>query len=156
MRLSLIFVESDQKNWILEALAFYEKRLKGIFPGRVDRYQVRAGKVGSIGEKQKREAKGILQYWGRRGRLILMDQQGLCPTGSDHFARLLKLNLERDSELTLVIGGAYGFSDDLQREAHDKWSLSPLLFCHGLAQIVLCEQIYRACAIWSHHPYHHG
>jgi 23S rRNA (pseudouridine1915-N3)-methyltransferase len=57
-------------------------------------------------------------------------------------------------DVALVIGGADGLSESVKKSADLAWSLSPLTLPHGLARVVLAEQLYRAVSILHNHPYH--
>ena len=56
--------------------------------------------------------------------------------------------------VVLVIGGSLGIGEKVRERAQWRWSLSPLTFPHGLAQVVVAEQLYRAWSIVQGHPYH--
>jgi len=58
-------------------------------------------------------------------------------------------------ELVFVIGGPYGFSDDVYEKASSKISLSKLTFSHQMVRLLCVEQIYRAFTILKGEPYHH-
>ena len=58
------------------------------------------------------------------------------------------------STLAFLVGGSLGVSDELRRQAHLVWSMSTLTLPHELAQLVLAEQLYRACTIIRGEPYH--
>jgi 23S rRNA (pseudouridine1915-N3)-methyltransferase len=73
------------------------------------------------------------------------------PTLSRQFVSVF----EQAGAVTMVIGGAYGVSDELQTRAQVIWSLSSLVFPHQLVRLLLTEQIYRAQEIAAGHPYHH-
>ena len=57
-------------------------------------------------------------------------------------------------DVALVIGGADGLSESVKKSADLAWSLSPLTLPHGLARVLLAEQLYRAVSILHNHPYH--
>ena len=57
--------------------------------------------------------------------------------------------------LVLVIGGPYGFSDEVYRRADAKLSLSRMTFSHQIVRAIFAEQIYRAFTILNNEPYHH-
>ncbi len=57
--------------------------------------------------------------------------------------------------LVLLIGGPYGFHEEIYRMASEKLSLSKLTFSHQMIRMILCEQIYRAMTILNNEPYHH-
>ena len=86
-------------------------------------------------------------------RWILLDAAGR-QFSSQEFARWLgKLRDRSTRELLFLCGGDTGFPDSFRTRAHESLSLSPLTMPHELARVVLAEQIYRAFAILSHHPY---
>jgi 23S rRNA (pseudouridine1915-N3)-methyltransferase len=58
--------------------------------------------------------------------------------------------------LWFVLGEADGLSPAVRHEAQETWSLSPLTMAHGLARVVLLEQLYRAASRLAGHPYHRG
>ena len=65
-----------------------------------------------------------------------------------------KLNSGKKN-LVFVIGGAFGFSDEIKKKASDLISLSTLTFPHQLAKLIFCEQLYRAFTILKGEKYHH-
>ena len=81
---------------------------------------------------------------------MLLDERGQQTT-SPEFSRALSCR----ADATIVIGGAYGVNDELRQRANLMVSLSKMVFPHQLVRLILIEQIYRAQAIYNHHPYHH-
>ncbi|NSW94750.1 MAG: 23S rRNA (pseudouridine(1915)-N(3))-methyltransferase RlmH, partial [Bacteroidales bacterium] len=57
--------------------------------------------------------------------------------------------------LVFIIGGSWGFSDEVYQRANFLLSLSKLTFSHQIARIIFMEQIYRVLAILKGEPYHH-
>ena len=57
-------------------------------------------------------------------------------------------------EVVAIVGGADGLSGSVKKSADLAWSLSPLTLPHGLARVLLAEQLYRAVSILHNHPYH--
>ena len=71
------------------------------------------------------------------------------------FAQYLNESLVlHGANISFVIGGSYGLSDELKRRVNDSISLSKLTFPHQLARLVLLEQIYRAFKILNNETYH--
>jgi len=62
--------------------------------------------------------------------------------------------LENKTTINFFIGGAYGFNKDFLNRCDSIISLSSLTFAHKIANIILCEQIFRGLAIKNNHPYH--
>ena len=76
---------------------------------------------------------------------------------SMEFAERLQTSQQHEGgPLDLVIGGAYGVSDEVKAAAGTKVSLSKMTLPHDLAKLFLVEQLYRACTILNGGKYHHG
>ena len=58
------------------------------------------------------------------------------------------------ANITFVIGGSYGLSEELKKRANDSISLSKMTFLHQMTRLILFEQIYRAFKIYHHQTYH--
>lgn len=85
--------------------------------------------------------------------IVLLDAAGKQFTSAE-FARWLGDLRDRGTrELIFLCGDAAGFPESLKRAAKQKLSLSTLTMPHEFARVVLAEQIYRAFAILSGHPY---
>ncbi len=77
------------------------------------------------------------------------------PITSTEFAKMLADRRDEGLRaLAFVIGGPDGLNDTFLKKAPAKLSLGPMTLPHGLARIVLAEQLYRAATIIAHHPYH--
>ena len=61
---------------------------------------------------------------------------------------------DNDQNISLLIGGPEGLSEECLRHAQRNWSLSDLTLPHPLVKVVVAEQLYRAWSIISGHPYH--
>jgi 23S rRNA (pseudouridine1915-N3)-methyltransferase len=85
---------------------------------------------------------------------IVLDEAGAQQSSRDFAARLAR---ERDSgapALAFLVGGPDGHDASLAAAATMRLSLGPMTLPHGLARIVLAEQLYRAVTILAGHPYH--
>ena len=85
--------------------------------------------------------------------VILLDEIGKN-LSSPELSTLLDTQFTRGS-VTVIIGGAYGVTPELQRRADTVWSLSRLVFPHQLVRVLLIEQLYRAQEIQNGGKYHH-
>ncbi|MDC1221914.1 23S rRNA (pseudouridine(1915)-N(3))-methyltransferase RlmH [Salibacteraceae bacterium] len=101
------------------------------------------------------EAKLILKRLVPNERLILLDEGGRS-LSSVKFASWLSdaVNLQA-KDVCFVIGGAYGFSQELYDRSEMKISLSPMTFNHQLIRLIFAEQLYRGFTIIRGEPYHH-
>jgi len=91
-----------------------------------------------------------------RGYVILLDETGELYTTPQLAAKLERLQNQATKELTILIGGAFGVTDEVKAAADFVWSLSPLVFPHQLVRLLLVEQLYRAYDILQNGKYHHA
>jgi len=87
---------------------------------------------------------------------VLLDSRGKQMTSESFAAWLGARRDEGAQHLVFAIGPASGWSDPARQRAHLLLSLGTMTLAHALARLVLAEQIYRAYAILSGHPYHAG
>jgi 23S rRNA (pseudouridine1915-N3)-methyltransferase len=100
------------------------------------------------------ESSLILEKIQKTSLVILLDIKGKT-FSSENFANTLnKLTNDGHSNISFIIGGAWGVSEEVKARANLSISLSPMTFPHMLARIILMEQIYRTIAISNNHPYH--
>jgi len=93
---------------------------------------------------------------GANSTLVLMDSQGK-EFSSEQFARFLRDYQDRNPlPLVFAVGPADGFSEATKAMAQHTMSLGKITLPHGLARVVLLEQVYRALTILKGHPYHSG
>jgi len=87
------------------------------------------------------------------GYVVVLDVKGRAFTSEDFAAKLNDTMLE-SSEITFVIGGAYGIHETVRTSANLKMSFSDLTFTHQIMRVLLLEQLYRAFSILNNRPYH--
>ncbi len=86
-------------------------------------------------------------------RLVVLDERGDDLT-TLKLSRRLEQWMQDGRDAVLLIGGADGLDAELKEVASDSIRLSSLTLPHGLARLVLCEQLYRAASVLKNHPYH--
>ena len=100
------------------------------------------------------EAAAIRERLPRGGAVIALCIEGKPCSSVELSRRMQELAVSGKSQLTFLIGGSVGLSEDLKRQADWRLSMSPMTFPHHLARIMLLEQIYRACQIAAGTKYH--
>lgn len=107
-------------------------------------------------EEQQKQMEGeqILRQLQPSDMVVLLDEHGR-EFRSIELARWLEQKTQSAKRLVFVIGGPYGFSQDVYSRANEKISLSKLTFSHQMVRLVFTEQLYRACTIIKGEPYHH-
>lgn len=100
------------------------------------------------------EAARLLTATGSADVRVLLDETGRTYSSSRLADWLGRHRDEGVREIGFLIGGADGHGDSARGAVRQTLSLSPLTLPHGLARIVLVEQLYRAVTILAGHPYH--
>ena len=116
--------------------------------------EVAESKAAIASARIRAEAETLLAKISSAHKLVCLDRGGEA-IDSEAFARLLaKFRDEGTKGIAFLIGGADGLAKEAQAKAAKVLSLGPMTLPHGLARIVLAEQIYRAATILAGHPYH--
>ena len=113
--------------------------------------------VKNLSESQQKEKEGelILSKLTPTDQLILLDENGTT-FSSVGFSDYLKKKMNSGAKtLVFVIGGPYGFSDEVYQKAQGKISLSEMTFSHQMVRLFFIEQLYRGFTILKNEPYHH-
>lgn len=106
-------------------------------------------------EEQKRdEGTAVLRRLQAGDCVVLLDEHG-AEMNSTELARYIEKRQQSVRRLVFVVGGPYGFSDEMRVRADDKLSLSRLTFSHQMVRLIFVEQLYRAFTIIRGEPYHH-
>ncbi len=84
---------------------------------------------------------------------VALDERGTLLRTMDLSRRIARWRGE-GRDVAFIVGGADGLDGTVKQAADFVWSLSPLTLPHGLARVVLAEQLYRAASMLSNHPYH--
>jgi len=113
--------------------------------------------VKNLSENQQKEKEGeqILAKLNTTDHLILLDENGKTFSSvgfSDYLQKKMNSGIKT---LVLVIGGPYGFSDEVYAKAQGKISLSEMTFSHQMVRLFVIEQLYRGFTILKNEPYHH-
>lgn len=106
-------------------------------------------------ELKTKEGQLIRQHTGKSDHIILLDETGKQFTSREFSAFIQKKQLENKKQILFVLGGAFGFSEEIYALAAEKISLSKMTFPHQLVRLIFVEQLYRAYSILNNEPYHH-
>ena len=108
----------------------------------------------SINEQKRLEGELILLNIPSSAELILLDEHGK-EFRSIEFADVVQKKMMQGRDVVFVIGGPYGFSQEVYDRANSKLSLSKMTFSHQMIRLLFVEQLYRAFTILKNEPYHH-
>lgn len=156
MKITLLTVGKTDKDWVKQGMDIYVSRLKHYIPFSITEIP-ELKNVSALSKEQIKAKEGelILKNVKPADNLVLLDERGK-EYSSVEFAKVLqdKINYE-GKDIVFVIGGAYGFSEDVYRRANSKMSLSRMTFSHQMVRAIFAEQLYRAFTIIKGEPYHH-
>jgi 23S rRNA (pseudouridine1915-N3)-methyltransferase len=113
--------------------------------------------VKNLTQKQQKEKEGslLLNKLQAGDQLIILDEKGKDFRSIEFSTFLQKKMNSGIKQLVFVIGGPYGFSEEVYKKAQGKVSLSKMTFSHQMIRLFFTEQLYRAFTILKNEPYHH-
>lgn len=153
-RLAIVAVAAKLPAWAEAACADYTERLPRGFEARRIAVRAEPRNAGKPVEKlMQAEAKRIVAAVPEGSRLVVLDERGRDLT-TQEFAKRLREWLDSGQSTAFVIGGPDGLEPALRKSAQAAIRLSSLTLPHALAQLLLCEQLYRAASLLTGHPYH--
>ncbi len=158
MRLRLAAIGRLKDSGEVELVGRYQKRIeqtgRAIALGPLTIAELPEARHSESEKRKTDEAARLLAAIARADRLIALDERGKLLTSED-FARLVQTARDEGArEMAFLIGGPDGHGANARASADLVLSLSPMTLPHGLARVVLVEQLYRALTIISGHPYH--
>ena len=102
----------------------------------------------------EKEGEKMLRHVRQGSYVFVLDVQGTLISSEDMAAKFSEIALHGCSELTFIIGGPFGFSEEVYGRADGRLSLSRMTFSHQIVRAIFAEQIYRAFTILHNEPYH--
>jgi 23S rRNA (pseudouridine1915-N3)-methyltransferase len=137
-----------------EAFGIYTGRFPREWKFRLDTIAtVRRNKNEKWQKAMAAEGELILAKLVATEQVVLLDEKGKELTSRTLAATLA--DWQSDSrDLCFIIGGPDGVPDAIRQRADFIWSLSQLTLPHGMARVLLAEQLYRAWSLQAGHPYH--
>lgn len=149
--IKIITIGKKHEKWVLAGVSEFEKRLKKPFDIS---WHILPHSVYDGEKARTEESERITKQLRPSDFVILLDERGKN-ISSPEFSQLLGGKFINSREVVIVIGGAFGVSEEFRASADFVWSLSKLVLPHQLVRLVLTEQIYRAQEIASGGKYHH-
>ena len=156
MQIELIVIGKTDSKEIESLVALYARR--------VNRYckfgitvlpDVRNTRSLTVKQQRTAEGEALVRQFSEGDFVELLDERGE-EQRSVEFALWLQKRLNSGTKrLVVVIGGPYGFSDEVYARAHARLSLSRMTFSHQIVRAIFAEQLYRAFTILRNEPYHH-
>ena len=146
--IKIICVGKIKEQYLRSAISEYEKRLKKFT--KLEIIEVNDESNGNILEKEKNH---IIRYINDHDYVVTLEIDGNM-LDSVELSKKIDQTLINFSNITFVIGGSYGLSDEIKKRSNYKLSFSKMTFPHQLMKLILVEQVYRAFKIMRRETYH--
>lgn len=156
MKISLFVIGKTNHNYLSPGIEDYTKRINFYVPFSIS-YIADAKNTKSLSQAQQKTAEGqnLLNAFEKSDYVVLLDEHGKERTSVEFSSFIEKKMQTVTKRLVFVVGGPYGFSEEVYARANEKISLSKMTFPHDLIRLVFTEQLYRAFTIANNEPYHH-
>ena len=156
MKVRFVVVGKTDEKYLLEGISKYEKRLKHYAQYSMEVIpDVKKSKKLSSELQKVEEGKEILSKVAKSDYIVLLDEKGKSFSSKEFAKNLEKKMVSGVSSIVFIIGGPYGFSDDVYQRANEKLSLSKMTFSHQMVRLFFVEQLYRGFSILKGEKYHH-
>lgn len=156
MKIELAVIGKTSIGYLKQGIDEYIKRLKHYVSFEI-KYIDDIKNTKNISEDQQKRTEGtkILSLLDKSDFVVLLDEHGKEYTSIQYSSYIQKRMLSGSKKVVFVIGGPYGFSQEVYDRANDKISFSKMTFNHEMIRLIFTEQLYRAYTIINHEPYHH-
>ena len=156
MKIKLVTVGKTVESYLKKGIELYAERMKHYASFEiVELPDLKQTSSLSQVQIKSREGDLILKAVRPQDYLILLDERGSAMTSVEWARDLESKTAHLSRDIVFVIGGPYGFSDEVYSRCDSKLSLSKMTFSHQLVRLIFMEQIYRAFTIIKGEPYHH-
>lgn len=156
MKIIFLVIGKTDETYLETGISKYIKRLEHYIPFEMKIIPDIKNRK-SLTEDQQKKAEGelILSQINSGDDLILLDENGKT-FSSVNFSQWIEKQMNLGNKrIIFVVGGPYGFSNDVYAKAKFKISLSEMTFSHQMIRLIFVEQLYRAFTIIKGEPYHH-
>lgn len=156
MKITLAVVGKTNNSFLNVGIDEYTKRTSFYIPFNIQ-YISDIKNTKKLTEQQQKQLEGqnILSILDKSDYVVLLDEHGKEFT-SIEFSKYIEKKMNTVSKrLVFIVGGPYGFSNEVYERANEKIALSKMTFSHEMIRLIFTEQLYRAMTIINNEPYHH-
>lgn len=155
MRITLAVTGKTDSKWLSEGIEVYLNRIKRYIPVEIKVFPDLKNTRNMPVEVQKdKEWNQMLGFLEGKNDIYLLDEGGQTFTSREFSAFIEKKMTSACRELVFIVGGPFGFSQQVEKIAAGKISLSSMTFSHQMVRLLFVEQLYRAFSILKGEPYH--
>ncbi len=155
MEIQLITIGKTSIPFVKQGIEIYSKRLTRYIKFSLRELPDIKNSRNMPESRQKEEGSQILSSVSQGDTVVLLDERGKEFTSVEFASFIEKRMAAGGKRLVFVVGGPYGFSDEVYSRADFKVSLSRMTFNHEMVRLFFTEQLYRGMTIIKGEPYHH-
>lgn len=158
MNIRIVAVGKIKEKYIQEGIKEFSKRLSRYCS--LDVVEIDDEKAPeNLSEKEmeivkKKEGDRILSKISQNTFIISLEIEGKQLSSEDLSKKIEDLMIDGVNDITFIIGGSLGLSEEVRNRSNFKLSFSKMTFPHQLMRLILLEQIYRGFRIMKGEPYH--
>lgn len=158
LQINILYVGNIKDKFFAEAVKEYEKRLSSFC--KIKNIELKEEKPpenpsdSEIALVIRKEGDRLLEALPKKGYKIALCVEGTQISSEELANKLSSVTVAGDSEITFIIGGAFGMDERVKKVANFRLSISKMTFTHRMMRVILAEQIYRALNILSGGNYH--
>ena len=156
MNIELITIGKTSIGYVKEGMENYLKRLTHYIPFSIKEIPDLKN-IAKLDKEQQKNAEGkkILESIQTGDFVVLLDERGKQYSSVDFAGFIQKSMSAGRRKMIFVVGGPFGFSQEVYSRADSLLSLSKMTFNHEMVRLFFTEQIYRAMTILNGEKYHH-
>lgn len=158
LHINIVCIGKLKEKYLQDALTEYSKRLSKYcilniieLPDEKLPLNINPSLISQIKDK---EANNILSHLPKNSYILALDLKGKQYSSEDFSKKITDISLNSFSNITFIIGGTLGLSNEVLNNSNELISFSKMTFPHQLIRIFLLEQIFRAFKISNHEIYH--
>lgn len=156
MKICLLVIGKTDASYFSQAISEYVNRLTHYIPFELEIIpDLKNTKTLSVDQQKQKEGELILKSLQSSDYVVLLDERGKEYSSLQFASYIEKKTHTVSKRIVFIIGGPYGFSQDVYDRANEKLTLSRMTFSHQMIRLIFVEQLYRAMTILNNEPYHH-
>ncbi len=157
MKIALLLTGKTSEDYILKGVSSYSGRLTKYIPFEVITLpDIKNTRNMPVSEQKVKEGETILRHLKEGDYVVILDEKGKEYTTLQLAAWLERKLMLPVKRLVFLIGGPWGFADEIRGRADASVSLSRLTFSHQVIRLLFLEQLYRVFTVIRGEPYHHA
>lgn len=156
MKIVFLSLGKTNEKYLIEGISLYQNRLKHYTSFEmIEIPNIKKSKNLTKFELMKKEGDLILKNIQNSDHLVLLDEKGKEYNSIKFSEKIQNWMLSGKKRIVFVVGGSYGFSNNLYHRGNEKISISKMTFSHQMVRLFFLEQLYRGYSILNNQPYHH-